>query len=128
MILSKNFLRAMAFMGESRVAHVNLNKRLEETGERERLKQEFAKKLIRTRGWRDQLTEFCIEYLKNKGVERVTVDEIVAKIAPQGRATVPESLKEELLNKIRSFEEENRADIPVTPKRRWARDRYPKRR
>ena len=127
MTLSKNFFKAMAGMEESRVAHVNLNKRLEETGERERLKQEFTKRLVRT-GWRDDLKRYCIEYIKNKGRERVTVDEIVAKIAPQGRATVPESLKEELLNKIRSFEEENRADIPVTPKRRWARDRYPKRR
>ena len=115
-------------MEESRVAHVNLNKRLEETGERERLKQEFAKKLIRTRGWRDELQQYCIEYLKNTGVERVTVDEIVAKIAPQGRATVPESLKEELLDKIRTFAEENSVDIPVTPKRRWARVRHPQRR
>ena len=114
MTLPKIFSRAMAGMEESRAAHVNLNKRLEETGERERLKQEFAKKLIRTR-WRDELKQYCIEYLKNKGVERVTVDEIVAKIAPQGRATVPEALKEELLEKIRSFEKEHRVDIRVTP-------------
>ena len=106
----------MAGVGESRVSQLDLNKKLEKTGERERLKQEFAKKLIRTRGWRDPLTEYCIEYLKNKGVERVTVDEIVAKIAPQGRATVPEALKEELLEKIRSFEKEHRVDIAVTPK------------
>ena len=111
MTLSKNFFRAMAGMEESRVAHVNLNKRLEETGERERLKQEFAKKLIRTRGWRDELKQYCIEYLKNKGVERVTVDEIVAKIAPQGRATVPEALKEELLEQIHSFEKEHEVDL-----------------
>ena len=45
----------------------------------------------------------------------MTVDEIVAKIAPQGRATVPEALKEELLEKIRSFEKEHRVDISVTP-------------
>ena len=103
----------MAGVTESRVSHLDLNKKLEETGERERLKQEFAKKLIRTRGWRDQLTEYCIEYLKNKGVERVTVDEIVAKIAPQGRATVPEALKEELLEKIHSFEKEHEVDLVV---------------
>ena len=114
MALSKNFFKAMAGMEESRAAHVNLNKRLEATGERERLKSEFAKRLIRT-GWRDDLKQYCIEYLKNKGVERVTVDEIVAKIAPQGRATVPEALKEELLEKIRSFEKEHRVDISVTP-------------
>ncbi len=127
MTLSKNFFRAMAGMGESRPAHVNLNKGLEETGERERLKQFITERLVRT-GWRDDLKQYCIEYNKNKGFERVTVDEIVARIAPQGRATVPESLKEELLNKIRTFAEENRVDIPVTPKRRWARVRHPQRR
>ena len=111
MTLSKNFFKAMAGMEESRVAHVNLNKRLEETGERERLKQEFAKKLIRTRGWRDELKQYCIEYLKNKGVERVTVDEIVANIAPQGRATVPEALRDELLENVHSFERKHKVDL-----------------
>ena len=43
----------------------------------------------------------------------MTVDEIVAKIAPQGRATVPESLKEELLDKIRTFAEENSVEETV---------------
>ena len=106
----------MAGVGESRVSQLDLNKKLEKTGERERLKQDFAKKLIRTRtsngvNWREQLTEYCIEYLKNKGVERVTVDEIVAKIAPQGRATVPESLRVELLENIHSFERKHKLDL-----------------
>ena len=109
MTLSKNFFRAMAGMGESRAAHLNFNKRLEETGECERLKQFITERLVRT-GWRDDLKQYCIEYIKNKGLERVTVDEIVAKIAPQGRATVPDSLMTELLNKIRTFAEENRVD------------------
>ena len=90
----------MAGMEESRAAHANLYKRLEETGERERLKEEFTERLVRT-GWRDDLKRYCIEYIKNKGFERVTVDEIVAKIVSQGRATVTDSLKTELLNKIR---------------------------
>ena len=41
------------------------------------------------------------------------MDEIVAKIAPQGRATVPEALKEELLEKIHSFEKEHEVDLVV---------------
>ena len=106
----------MAGVGESRVSQLDLNKKLEKTGERERLKQDFAKKLIRTRtsngvNWREQLTEYCIEYLKNKGVERVTVDEIVAKIAPQGRATVPEALRDELLENVHSFERKHKVDL-----------------
>ena len=38
------------------------------------------------------------------------MDEVVAKIAPQGRATVPDSLRTELSNKIRTFAEENSVD------------------
>lgn len=57
-------------------------------------------------GWRDDLKQHCIEFIKNKGIEKVTVDEIVAEIAPKGRANVPDSLKAEVLNRIRAFAEE----------------------
>ena len=65
---------------------------------------------MRAHGWRDELKKYCIEYIKNKGYERVTVDEIVAKIAPQGRATVPESLRVELLGNVHSFERKHKLD------------------
>merc|ERR1719199_698317 len=101
-------------MGDGRAAHVNLNKKLEESGERERLKQFITERLVKC-GWRDDLKQYCIEYIKNKGLEKVTVDEIVAEIAPRGRATVPDSLKTELLNKIRTFAEENKLDQSENP-------------
>ncbi|KAI0217875.1 Transcription and mRNA export factor ENY2 [Lamellibrachia satsuma] len=65
------------------------------------------KELLRTRliecGWRDQLKQHCKEIVKQKGLEHVTVDDLVAEITPKGRALVPDQVKKELLQKIRKF-------------------------
>uniref|UniRef100_A0A8C5JVW0 Transcription and mRNA export factor ENY2 n=1 Tax=Jaculus jaculus TaxID=51337 RepID=A0A8C5JVW0_JACJA len=61
--------------------------------ERERLK-EF---------WKDQLKAHCKEVIKEKGLEHVTVDDLVAEITPKGRALVPDGVKKELLQRIRTF-------------------------
>lgn len=73
-----------------------------ETGEKERLKELLRQKLIES-GWRDDLKEFCKEVIRNKGLEKITVDELVAEITPRGRATVPDEVKTELLQNIRKF-------------------------
>ncbi len=54
-------------------------------------------------GWRDQLKAHCKEVIKNKGLEKITVEDLVAEITPRGRATVPDAVKAELLQKIRDF-------------------------
>ncbi|KAF5929778.1 hypothetical protein HPG69_002502 [Diceros bicornis minor] len=43
-------------------------------------------------GWKDQLKAHCKEVIKEKGLEHVTVDDLVAEITPKGRALVPDSL------------------------------------
>lgn len=78
-------------------------------------------------GWRDELKEFCKEVIRRKGLEKVTVDDLVGEITPRGRgkifdeftacwlqsspffdnfviiATIPEEVKAELLKRIRTF-------------------------
>ena len=76
--------------------------RLIETGEKDRLKELLRQKLIDS-GWRDDLKEYCKEVIRNKGLEKITVDELVAEITPRGRATVPDDVKTELLQNIRKF-------------------------
>ncbi len=44
-----------------------------------------------------------LEVIRTKGLEKITVDELVAEITPRGRATVPEAIKAELLQQIRVF-------------------------
>jgi enhancer of yellow 2 transcription factor len=73
-----------------------------ETGEKERLKDLLRERLVSC-GWRDELKEHCKEIIRNKGLEKITVDELVAEITPKGRATVPNEIKAELLQRIRKF-------------------------
>ncbi|XP_059939845.1 transcription and mRNA export factor ENY2-like [Mesoplodon densirostris] len=79
-----------------------INQKLIETGERERLKELLRAKLIEC-GWKDQLKAHCKEVIKGKGLEHVNVDDLVAEITPKGRALVPDSVKKELLQRIRTF-------------------------
>ncbi|KAG8081683.1 hypothetical protein GUJ93_ZPchr0019g2683 [Zizania palustris] len=46
---------------------------------------------------------FCRAYARNKGRNNVTVDDLIHVITPKGRASVPDSVKAELLQRIRSF-------------------------
>jgi enhancer of yellow 2 transcription factor len=76
--------------------------KLIETGEKENLKEMLRTKLIEC-GWRDDLREHCKEVIRSKGLERITVDELVQMITPRGRDTVPDQIKADLLQRIRQF-------------------------
>eukprot|EP00290_Baffinella_frigidus_P004478 CAMPEP_0180184664 /NCGR_PEP_ID=MMETSP0986-20121125/41948_1 /TAXON_ID=697907 /ORGANISM="non described non described, Strain CCMP2293" /LENGTH=157 /DNA_ID=CAMNT_0022138371 /DNA_START=526 /DNA_END=1001 /DNA_ORIENTATION=+ len=80
----------------------SVNQKLEESGEKEKLKELLRKKLIE-RGWRDELKDFCKEVIKSKGLEQISVEDLVAEITPRGRATIPDDIKAELLERIRKF-------------------------
>ncbi|KAF6739864.1 Transcription and mRNA export factor ENY2-2 [Oryzias melastigma] len=43
------------------------------------------------------------EVIREKGLEHVTVEDLVVEITPKGRALVPDSVKKELLQRIRAF-------------------------
>ena len=76
------------------------------SNELHRLKDLLRAKLIEC-GWRDELKNYCKEVIKNKGLEKITVEELVAEITPRGRATVPSAIKAELLQRIRKFLTQN---------------------
>ncbi|XP_031572497.1 transcription and mRNA export factor ENY2-like, partial [Actinia tenebrosa] len=67
-----------------------------------RLKELLRIKLIEC-GWRDQLKDHCQEIIKQKGLDNITVEDLVKKITPKGRALVPDEVKRELLQNIRNF-------------------------
>ncbi|XP_036348128.2 transcription and mRNA export factor ENY2-like, partial [Ochotona princeps] len=79
-----------------------INQKLIETGKRERLK-EFLRAKLTACAWKDQLKAPCKEVIKEKGLEQVTVDDLVTEITPKGRDLVPDSVKKELLQRIRTF-------------------------
>lgn len=81
---------------------VRLMRKMMETGERDRLKEFLRDKLIQS-GWRDELKEHCKVVIKKRGLEKVTVEQLVEEITPHGRSQIPDEIRTELLTRIRSF-------------------------
>ncbi|KAK9120087.1 hypothetical protein Scep_018180 [Stephania cephalantha] len=79
-----------------------INIKLIESGEKERLKELLRERLIEC-GWTDEMKALCRAFTRKKGRNNVTVDDLVHVITPKGRASVPDSVKAELLQRIRSF-------------------------
>lgn len=73
-----------------------------ETGEKERLLEYLRQKLVES-GWKDELKNYCKELIRNKGLDRITVADLVEELKPRARATVPAKAKEELLARIKNF-------------------------
>lgn len=83
-----------------------INQKLVDSGEKERLKELLRSKLVQT-GWFDDLKTHCKSVIKSKGLEKISVDQLVKEITPHGRATVPDEVKAELLQRIRTFLQAN---------------------
>ena len=79
-----------------------IEKKLEESGEKARLEEYLRQKLIEC-GWKDELKKHCMELIRNKGLEKINLDDLVEELLPKGRALVPTSVKEELLGRIKGY-------------------------
>jgi enhancer of yellow 2 transcription factor len=80
----------------------SIHLKLVESGEKEKLKDHLRMRLIEC-GWRDQLKLHAKDVVREKGLERIKLEELVKDITPKGRALVPDSVKRELLVKIKDF-------------------------
>ncbi|KAL6135912.1 hypothetical protein ACLB2K_068137 [Fragaria x ananassa] len=79
-----------------------INIELIESGEKERLMEMLRERLIEC-GWKDEMKALCRSFITKKGRNNVTVDDLVHVITPKGRASIPDSIKAELLQRIRTF-------------------------
>lgn len=79
-----------------------IHQKLIASGEKDRLKEHLLARLIEC-GWRDQLKLEAKKIVKEKGLERVRLEDLIAEITPMGRQTVPDAVKRELLTKIKDF-------------------------
>ena len=79
-----------------------IHHKLIESGEKERLKDHLRMRLIEC-GWRDQLKVHAKDIVRERGLERVKLEDLVKEITSKGRTLVPDSVKRELLIKIKDF-------------------------
>jgi len=52
-----------------------LDVKLQETGERERLKEYITSQLNES-GWREELKKQCVQFIQDKGVEKVSLEQV----------------------------------------------------
>ncbi|KRY49474.1 Transcription and mRNA export factor ENY2 [Trichinella britovi] len=83
----------------------NIEKRLIETGERERL-TELLRSLLRSSNWAEKVREECLKIIQRDGIDGITVETVVTEILPTARRLVPESIKRQLLEQLQQFCEE----------------------
>ncbi|GLE11685.1 hypothetical protein PINS_up024254, partial [Pythium insidiosum] len=69
-----------------------ISAKLTESGERERMKEPAAAQA---------------QVIRNKGIDQVTVDDLIEEITPKARDAVPESIRNEMLEKIKAFIEKS---------------------
>eukprot|EP00794_Sanderia_malayensis_P018631 gene18631-20513_t len=88
--------------GKESQVRTKINQKLTESGEKERLQEMLRLKLIEC-GWRDELKSYCRSIVQQKGIDNVTVDDLVEDITPKARAMVPDDVKKELFQRIKTF-------------------------
>jgi len=84
------------------MARQRINQRLTESGERERL-QEWLRTRLTECGWKENLKDHAKDIVRERGLDNVTVDVLIAELTPQARSSVPDDVKRELLSNIRHF-------------------------
>ena len=82
-------------------------RKLEATGEKERLKEELRNEL-RLEGWHDKVNKYCNDLIATKSLDEISNNHLIEEIRPFAKVQVPENVKDRLLQKIKSFIEESK--------------------
>lgn len=82
-----------------------LEERLKESGEEVRLENYLRQKLIEA-GWKDQLKNHCKALIRAKGLEKITIEDLIEELSVKAKNLVPVQLKEEILSKIKIYFED----------------------
>ena len=61
-------------------------------------------------GWKDQVKMCCKDVVKERGLEKITVEDLVQEVAPKGSRLVPDEVRNDLLIDIKKFLEEQAED------------------
>ncbi|KAH8553575.1 enhancer of yellow 2 transcription factor [Umbelopsis sp. PMI_123] len=83
-----------------------IDRRFVLSGERSRL-LDFVKQRLAETGWNDALYAHCSDSFKARGIENVSMDNLLAEFSDHARASVHENIKKELLVQIKQFLDAN---------------------
>ncbi|KAI9178849.1 Transcription and mRNA export factor eny2 [Blastocladiella emersonii ATCC 22665] len=81
--------------------HQAVYQKLVVSGQREQVK-DFLREQLAESGWRDQVRLKIKEVIDREGIDRVTVDSIMAQVLPVAQEMVPDTTRQQLYNRIGS--------------------------
>jgi len=79
-----------------------IDARLVESGEKDKLKEYLRLRLLEC-GWRDQVKLAAKNCIREHKLRNVKLEDIIEEITPDARASVPDSVKRDLIAKIQEF-------------------------
>ncbi|MFH4976442.1 hypothetical protein AB6A40_003151 [Gnathostoma spinigerum] len=98
------------------ISKASLERAFVESGERDRVKELLSQRL-RESGWVEQIENMCRTTIQEKGIDNVTLEDVINEVKAPARRAVPDEVKRELMQTIRSFlqkqtESENPEPLP----------------
>ena len=96
--------RGNKLLSESEAEQI-INKRLVESGERERLRERLFERLDDT-GWREDVKKKVKKYADKRGIENVALEDVVQELAPNASSLISEDIKRDLKKQIQNFLDE----------------------
>lgn len=85
----------------------DINRRLIESGEKDRLKEEFRREL-ETCGWHEKIRKRCQDFIAGKSLEEISNNILIDEIRKSAKSDITDEMKSGLLQRIKSFIEESR--------------------
>ena len=79
-----------------------LYNKLRESGEIDKIQNALREMLLGS-SWKTAVSERCDDYISRHGIEKTTLDELTKEVLPHAQASVPESVKTDLLEMIKEF-------------------------
>lgn len=79
-----------------------VHKLMVETGEWNRVRKELEENLIEV-GWQNELYKYCIKVVRDRGVENISLDDLLAQVSPIARKNVPKELEQQVTGRVKNF-------------------------
>jgi enhancer of yellow 2 transcription factor len=66
------------------------------------LEEELRRKLIE-QGWRDELKRYAKDLIRQRGIDKISMEDLVKQVAERGKATIKPEIKDDIVSKIRKL-------------------------
>merc|ERR1712060_252378 len=104
-VSSRTYRKKIGFQ-KMDITKEQLYNRLRESGQISVIQNVLQEKLMSS-VWPKIIEQKCDQYIDKVGVQKVTLDGLTNEVLPAARASVPEEIKQELMNVCKSYLENN---------------------